>query len=204
MLRFSISFLVFLSLSLAMDTRLGGMDTFCASYNLTDIKTSPVKVTFMMSSSGENEKQIEIMVKNSQNEPLYHTSGVSHILKELNLTERGIYHFCVKNLEHKEKKITFYITNDEILKDSNIEMQSIDSLGILLNQVINGINKIFTGQKILNEVSGNHMKLLVEKLGLLKNCLVLKMGMLFMIGFVQYLILNAMFKKKKVEGISEN
>lgn len=204
MLGFSIFFLVFLSFSLAMDTRLGGMDTFCASYNLTDIKTPPVKVSFMMSSSGENEKQIEIMVKNSQNEPLYHISGVSHILKELNLTERGIYHFCMRNLEHKEKKITFYITNDEILKDSNIEMQSIDSLGILLNQVINGINKIFTGQKILNEVSGNHMKLLVEKLGLLKNCLVLKIGVLFMIGFVQYMVLNAMFKKKKVEGSSEN
>ena len=118
------------------------------------------------------------------------------------MTERGLYHFCVKNLEHKEKKITFYITNDEILKDSNIEMQSIDSLGILLNQVVNGINKIFTGQKILNEVSGNHMKLLVQKLELLKHCLVLKMGVLFMIGFIQYLILNAMFRKKKVGGIS--
>ena len=109
MVLISIFSLLLLYLSSAMDTHLAGMEIFCASYNLTDIKVPPVKVSFMMSCSGENEKRIEIIIKNSKNEPLFHQSGVSHILQELNLTERGIYHFCVKNLEQKEKKITFYI-----------------------------------------------------------------------------------------------
>jgi len=188
---------LFFSYTNAIETRLNGLELLCVSYNLTELKNPPVKLTFMLSCSGENEKEIEIMVKNSHNMPLWHESGVSHILKDLNVTEKGLYHFCVKNLDNKEKKITFYITNDEIVKDSNIEMQSLDSLQALLGQIINGIKKIFTGQEILNEVSNNHMNLLMDKLNLLKNCLFIKMSILMMIGVIQYLIINAMFKKGK-------
>ena len=197
-------FLIILFLFLgteAIETTLGGMQLLCFSYNVTEIKISPLKLTFMCSCVGENEKNIEILIKNYENIPLFHENQISHILKDFNVTSIGLYHLCVKNLDNHDKRITFFITNDEILKDSNVEIQALENLQKLLNQVIFSIKKIFASGEMVNEVSQNHMALLFNKLKMLKKCMIIKLFVFLIIGFIEYNIIKAMILKRNQEMI---
>lgn len=181
----------------SITTPLGPKELFCGSYNLTSIGNPPVKLTFMVSCTGENEKNIEILFKTNKNEILIHHTQKSHLLKDLLLSETGLYHFCFRNLDQNNKKITFYITNDEILKDSNIEKQALDSLGGLLNQAINGIKKVLNIEDINKATGDSHMELLQRKLIVIKACMGVKLLVLLVIGIVQYLVIKTLFLNGK-------
>lgn len=194
---FFIFFIVFqiFSNTYGLNMNIDGFQKNCLKYVISQIKGDSTKISIMLSTAGELSSNIKYRIIDDKEIIMFESEGKGQILQHFIVNSTRNISICAENLDENNKKISFSITNEEILKENNIENSALTPLENLNNKIKVNLDQIMvmTEAQKLRILANNDI--LNKRLNSLRMSILIKVIVVISISFLQIYLLKKFIPK---------